>query len=113
MSLTPSDLTLFRVAAEGRCDEELLVLGRDAAHDEAFGLFARPDVLAVTCEPLAWGTAAEDDIIIAGYFNGIDLHSPVAALADEAGVDFDPENFDPVALLGHLRELASAEPVAA
>lgn len=104
-------LTLYRVSTDDMSvlgslfgyDEPVLVLGYDAANGLVDELAARPDVLTVTAEPLPWGAADELAVIEASYFNGADLFTPVMALAAAEGLDFDPENFDPVAVLTHLR----------
>lgn len=107
-----SDLTLYRIAADNADvlqalfgADDLLVLGRVAADEQTKELFERPDVLTVTCEPLEWGSDVEDDVVSEAYFNGMDLGAPLLPLAEKAGLDVDPETFDPVALLDALRKL--------
>lgn len=112
-----SDLTLYRltteppaaIAADG---DELLILGRDAAHEAAGDLIWRPDVTSVQTEPLAWGSQPELDLIAESYFNGVDIGGALLPLAEAAGLDVEPERFDVVALLDALRGL-TREPAAA
>lgn len=106
-----TEVTLYRVVADdGEDPLHVLVarwiLGRDDADHEAANLICRPDVMTVSCEPLPWDTDAERDAIVDAYYDDEDrgaLHAALCTLARRVGADFDPENFDPIALLDHLR----------
>ncbi len=117
--LTKSDLTLYRLTLDDEAvtqslygADDLLVLGRDAANEAAEDLICREDVLTVTTVPLEWGSDAELDAIFEGCGNGADLGAPLLPMAEAAGLDVEPERFDPAALLDALRDL-TREPVAA
>ena len=117
--LDKSDLTLYRLTTDDSDvtqmlfgADDVLVLGRDAADEQCAALMGRPDVLSVTCEPLAWGSQPELDVICESYFTGADLGGALLPLAEAAGLDVEPERFDVVALLDALRGL-TREPLAA
>ncbi len=114
-----SDLTLYRLTTDDPAvtqalfgADDVTVLGRDAANETAEDLICREDVLTVQTEPIAWGSAAELDLIAESYFNGVDLGGALLPLAEAAGLDVEPERFDTVALLDALRGL-TREPLAA
>ncbi len=84
--LTKSDLTLYRLRTDDTAvtqelfgSDELLVLGRDAANEAAEDLICREDVLTVQTEPVAWGSAAELDLLAASNGNGMDLLGALVA----------------------------------
>lgn len=104
------DLTLYLVTptfVEPLTGEAVIVLGREDAEAQSIALVASPDTTAVACEPITPGSTAEQDVITDAYFNGMDLGAPLLALAQSEGLDIDPENFDPYALLLTLRERAA------
>jgi hypothetical protein len=108
-SVTPAALTVYRLTTDAYVTQllfgadDVIVLGRDAAFAQSAELMDRPDVLSVTCAPLVWDSQAERDAVSKAYFNGMDLGAPLLSLAEAVGLDVDPENFDPVALLSALR----------
>lgn len=96
-----SDLTLYRVTPDTA--QPFLVLGREAA--EALSLdLAGQGWDSVSCEAVPHGSQDEQDAI-AYDGNGCDLGPVVLPLGLAAGLDIDPENFDPYALLLALREM--------
>jgi hypothetical protein len=97
--MTSPDLTLWLVSPSD--GEDMLTLGRDAAESESIRFMASPDVLSVACTPLVHASHAEMDALASTW---TDLGAPLLPLAQAAGLDVDPENFDPYALLLALRE---------
>ncbi len=118
--LTKSDLTLYRLTLDNVAvtqalfgADDLLVLGRDAANEAAEDLICREDVLTVTTVPLAWGSAAELDLLAESEGNGMDLLGALVAVAQSWRSCFVPAaDCDAAALLDALRGL-TREPVAA
>jgi hypothetical protein len=92
--LTASDLTFYRVSATD-CDENpvplgwddcRLVLGRDEAENESLNLACDPNVMSVTCEPIPWGSVADDAILAASDYYNLDLRDALARLAIDCGI---------------------------
>lgn len=109
--LTHREVTLYLITPDNRralielagYDEPLIALGREAADEEADQLMARLDVNTVAIDPVTWGSGDEDRIFSECHCNGMDLHGPTLLLAERHRLDVDPHNFDPVAILLHLR----------
>lgn len=102
-----SDLTLYLLATDA--GEEHLVRGREDAERLSLLLVQDGSVAVVSCEAVVAGSQHEADLVMmadSGWSEGL------LAEGLSAGLDIDPENFDPYAVLVALRAIAEMSCVA-